>query len=68
METIVVPVDGASNIKLEVLDYDTLSNVFSRVTDSPSKEFDGLKYNSFGEECALNFLCLSLFSSGDIVV
>ncbi|HUU28045.1 MAG TPA: hypothetical protein VM123_09550 [archaeon] len=52
METIIVPVDGASQIKLEVLDFDTLTTVFSRVTETPVKEVAGLKYNAFGEECS----------------
>ncbi|MBN2290639.1 MAG: hypothetical protein JXQ83_14990 [Candidatus Glassbacteria bacterium] len=50
METIVVPVDGATNIKLEVLDFDTLATVFSRSTDTPVTEDGGLKYNCTGEE------------------
>ena len=50
METIIVPVDGASNIKLEVLDFDTLATVFSEVTDTPVTEVEGLEYNSTGEE------------------
>ena len=52
METIIVPVDGASNIKLEVLDFDTLETLFSRVTESPAKELNGLKYNCTAEECS----------------
>ena len=52
METIVVPVDGASNIKLEVFDYDSLTTVHSRVTDTPIAEVAGLKYNCFGTECS----------------
>ena len=52
METIIVPVDGATNIKLEVLDFDTLKTVFSRETESPSTEIDGLFYNCFDEECS----------------
>ena len=51
METIIVPVDGASNIKLEVLDFNTLTTIFSRVTETPVKEVGGLKYNCTGEEC-----------------
>ncbi|MBA7584156.1 hypothetical protein ES708_26109 [subsurface metagenome] len=52
MNTIVVPVDGASNIKLEALDFDTFATVYSCVSDSPSTEVDGLKYNCTGEECS----------------
>ncbi|MFC1528295.1 hypothetical protein ACFL5B_00140 [Candidatus Latescibacterota bacterium] len=52
METIVVPVDGASNIKLEVFDFDSLSTVFSCMTDTPVTEVDGLKYNCIGTECS----------------
>ena len=48
---IIVPVDGASNIKLEALDFDTLTTVFSRSTETPVKEVDGLQYNRTGEEC-----------------
>ena len=51
MNTIIVPVDGASNIKLEVLDIDNLSGVFSRVTETPAREVDGLQYNCTAEEC-----------------
>ncbi|MFC1541016.1 hypothetical protein ACFL50_01060 [Candidatus Latescibacterota bacterium] len=51
METIIVPVDGASNIKLEVLDFETLTTVFSRTSETPVKETGGLQYNSTGEEC-----------------
>ena len=51
METIIVPVDGASNIKLEVLDFDTLTTIFSRATETPVKEVGELKYNCTGEEC-----------------
>ncbi len=49
-KTILVPVDGASNIKLEGLDYETLATVHSSVTDSPKVERDGLKYNETGAE------------------
>ena len=52
MNTIIVPVDGATNIKLEVLDFDTLANVFSMVTESPATEENGLKYNCTAEECS----------------
>jgi hypothetical protein len=49
-KTILVPVDGASNIKLEVLDFDTLATVHSAVTESPAKKHDGLAYNATGDE------------------
>jgi hypothetical protein len=49
-KTILVPVDGASNIKLEALDFDTLATVHSAVTESPAKKHDGLAYNSTGDE------------------
>ncbi len=49
-KTILVPVDGASNIKLEVLDFDTLATVHSAVTESPAKKSEGLAYNATGEE------------------
>jgi hypothetical protein len=48
--TILVPVDGASNIKLETLDFETLATVHSASTDSPNTENDGLKYNATGKE------------------
>ncbi len=51
MKTIIVPVDGASNIKLEVLDFNTFTTVFSRVTETPVTEVDGLKYNCTADEC-----------------
>ncbi len=47
---ILVPVDGASNIKLEALDFETLATAHSAVTDSPGAERDGLKYNDTGAE------------------
>jgi len=49
-KTILVPVDGASNIKLEALDFDTLTTVHSAVTDSPSAQHGDLRYNATGEE------------------
>jgi carbohydrate kinase of FGGY family protein len=52
MNTIIVPVDGASNIKLEVLDFDTLTTVFSRTTETPVTEAGGLKYNCTAGECS----------------
>ncbi|MFH1068597.1 MAG: hypothetical protein V1794_03150 [Candidatus Glassbacteria bacterium] len=50
METIIVPVDGASNIKLEVLDFHTFKPLFSRVAATPAAEFEGLRYNASGEQ------------------
>ena len=52
METIIVSVDGASNIKLEVFDFDNLSTVFSRITDAPQTEVNGLKYDCIVKECS----------------
>ena len=52
METIIVPVDGASNIKLEVLDFNNLSTVFSKITGTPVIEVSGLKYNCTNDECS----------------
>jgi len=49
-KTILVPVDGASNIKLETLDFDTLATLHSASTASPSTEHAGLKYNATGKE------------------
>ena len=51
MNTIIVPVDGASNIKLEVLDFDTLSTLHSVVRETPVVERNGLNYNDTGNEC-----------------
>ena len=50
MKTILVPADGASNIKLETLDYETLSTIRSASTDTPVAEHGGLKYNATGTE------------------
>ena len=49
-KTILVPVDGASNIKLETLDFETLATVNSASTESPGSENGGLKYNCTGKE------------------
>jgi hypothetical protein len=49
-KTILVPVDGASNIKLETLDFETLATVHSASADSPGTEHEGLKYNATGKE------------------
>lgn len=50
METIIVPVDGASNIKLEVFDFHTLTPVHSDVSETPSGEYDGMVYNHTEKE------------------
>jgi len=52
VKTIVVPVDGASNIKLAVLDFDSLGTVFSRAGETPVTEDGGLEYNCTREECS----------------
>ena len=49
-KTILVPVDGASNIKLETLDFETLATIHSASTESPNTEHEGLKYNATGKE------------------
>ena len=50
-KSIIVAVDGATNIKLEVLDFDSLTTVHSQGTSSPTKKIDGLRYNCTVEEC-----------------
>lgn len=49
-KTILVPVDGASNIKLEVLDLETLATVHSATTETPTAQHEGLAYNDTGKE------------------
>ena len=49
-KTILVPVDGASNIKLETLDFETLATVHSKTTETPVAQCDGLTYNATGKE------------------
>lgn len=49
-QTILVPVDGASNIKLEALDFETLATVHSAATESPATQHEGLNYNDTGKE------------------
>ena len=49
-KTILVPVDGASNIKLETLDFETLATIRSASTNTPGTECEGLKYNATGAE------------------
>jgi len=46
METILVPVDGATNIKLEILDFDTLVTLSDQETAAPVEEAGGLEYNA----------------------
>ena len=47
---IVVPVDGATNIKLEILDFDTLETVYSKTANTPVRTFEELNYNESEEE------------------
>ena len=49
-KTILVPVDGASNIKLETLDFETLATVHSATTETPVAQSGGLAYNATGRE------------------
>ena len=49
-KTILVPVDGASNIKLETLDFETLATVHSATTETPAAQAGGLAYNATGRE------------------
>lgn len=49
-KTILVPVDGASNIKLEVLDFDTLATVHSATIETPVAQSGGLACNATGKE------------------
>ncbi len=49
-KTILVPVDGASNIKLETLDFETLATVHSATTETPVAQSGGLAYNATGKE------------------
>ena len=49
-KTILVPVDGASNIKLEVLDFETLATVHSQSAETPVVRHEGLAYNATGKE------------------
>jgi len=47
---IITPIDGATNIKLEVLDFDTFETVFTKTTQTPVKTFNGLQFNCSGTE------------------
>ena len=49
-KVILIPVDGASNIKLEALDFDTLTTIHSSTAESPNTEHEGLKCNCTGDE------------------
>ncbi len=49
-KTILVPVDGASNIKLEALDFETLATVHSAATETPTAQWEGMAYNATGAE------------------
>ncbi len=53
MNTIIVPVDGASNIKLDVYDFNTLTRLHSETTETPVTTADGLRFNCTEDE----FLC-----------
>ena len=46
--TIIVPVDGATNIKLEVLDFESLETLYSASCLTPVTEYGGLRYNASG--------------------
>jgi sugar (pentulose or hexulose) kinase len=50
MKTIIVPGDGASNIKISVYDFETLETVFETSTTTPAGEIDGYKCNHIKEE------------------
>ncbi len=52
LKTIIVPVDGASNIKLEVFDFESIENIYSQSATTPVRQVDNLAYNSTGEEFA----------------
>lgn len=49
-KTILVPVDGASNIKLEALDFESLATIGSVSAESPKAEHEGLACNATGAE------------------
>lgn len=50
--TIIVPVDGASNIKLEVFDLETLECLHSASAPTPTRTVGDLSYNDVGGEFA----------------
>ena len=49
---IIVPVDGATNLKVEVLDFDTLETVASESAPSPTSDAEGLLCNDTAVELA----------------
>ncbi|HJO92678.1 MAG TPA: hypothetical protein QF753_04700 [Victivallales bacterium] len=49
-KVILVPSDGATNIKLEVFDFDTLKTLHADSSKSPAVEYKGLKCNCTAEE------------------
>ncbi|MCP4180922.1 MAG: hypothetical protein GY756_24430 [bacterium] len=49
-KVILVPSDGATNIKLEVFDFDTLTTLHAESSKSPNAEYNGLKCNCTKEE------------------
>ncbi len=52
MDTIIVPVDGASNIKLDVYAFQTLVPIRSFSCETPVVEIGGYAYNASGREFA----------------
>ena len=44
-KVIIVPSDGATNIKLEIFDFESLTTLHSKITQTPSGECNGLKCN-----------------------
>jgi hypothetical protein len=52
LKTIIVPVVGASNIKLEVFDFEKLECIYSLSTATPSCRINDLEYNAPGKEFA----------------
>ena len=49
-ETLIVPGDGASNIKLDVYDFDSLEAIFTTVTETPVSDTENFKCNNILEE------------------
>ncbi|MEI6055845.1 MAG: hypothetical protein WCR55_07280 [Lentisphaerota bacterium] len=50
MKTIIVPCDGATNIKLNSYDFDTLKELSSVATETPTAKISGMNFNSSVEE------------------
>jgi len=48
--TIIVPVDGATNIKLEVLDFESFETLSSESVSSPVEDRNGMLYNATNTE------------------